>query len=120
MSIDDKLKEILLEDADIFYDGVVLPDYQGEFNKLVLKIKQAFADNGYVDASRMLEVAKLIEQQAGILKYMAEVNLPPVYGTGLMTGQEFYDRFKQKLAADPTVSYNGDLLALVRRVARIE
>jgi hypothetical protein len=37
-----------------------------------------------------------------------------------MTGQEWYDRFKIEFSKDDSVSYNGDLLAVVRRAGGIE
>lgn len=37
-----------------------------------------------------------------------------------MTGQEWYNRFKQEFVEDRTVSYNGDMLAVARRAAGIE
>lgn len=124
--LDKKLKEILYVVSAFSSDhghpaneGKLLPAAQNVEEALV-QIKQAFVDAGYVDASKMLQVADLLTQQAGILKDMAHANLPPIYGTGLMTGQEWYDRFKQEFVADKGVSYNGDLLAVARRAAGIE
>jgi hypothetical protein len=37
-----------------------------------------------------------------------------------LTGQEFYDNFKREFIMDDRVSFNGDMLALVRRAAGIE
>lgn len=99
--LDEKLNWILKSNAavQVNFDTSSFDDYQN----LIPDIKQAFADAGYVDASRMLKLSVLMSEQAKILADMAQSNLPPIYGTGLMTGQEWYERFLDEINKDKSL-----------------
>lgn len=83
MSIDDKLREIV---GAIIYDGhkngVTTPT-----EPWVVNIKQAFADEGYVQ----------FKYEPGAKVFTEEEGLQLLLDKGFMTGQEWYDRFEKEL-----------------------
>lgn len=78
MKLDDKLREVIY--------GWVTADMdvteEEHIDKMVAQIKQAFADEGYIDS-------KNLEHLFSVAR-----------ATGLMTGQEFYDRFRSEVAKE--------------------
>lgn len=89
-------------------DGKQLKSSQEE-NDIVADIKQAFADANYIQAPQTGTYVPIVE----------------VAGSNLMTGQEFYDRFREeitKVASHPdTVTWPKDMVMLAaKRAAGLE
>ena len=68
---------------------------------VIKQIKRAFKDAGY--------------SKSALASIKAKMDI-----MGMMTGQEWYDRFKVEFIKDETAFYNGDMLAVARRAAGIE
>lgn len=90
MSLEEKLS-LIIEDIQEYKSNE--PLRVGDFT-FIEQLKQAFDDAGYVKPT-------------------------DVFGAKLMTGQEWYDRFKQEFIEDGSAMYIGDILAVVRRAAGI-
>ena len=100
--LDEKLHDLLYDEASSYYFEGSSPEwFEKECPELIEKFKQAFKDSGYSKPPL-----------AGI-KAQMEIG-------GMMTGQEWYNRFKTEFEKDGSVSYNGDMLAFARRIAGIE
>lgn len=99
--LDDKLRELLgaIELVVYVQNGVSTWNEKGEkttgtakqttylraygekpINKAIPQIKQAFADEGYISATALLEASKLLYKQADVLNAMVitATSLPPV------------------------------------------
>lgn len=106
--IDTKLKEILCG-----YAGK--PDFENPQQKQLLEsniaqIKKAFADEGYIPYKPYYEIP---EDQRKEAEWWSKTPT-------ILTGQEWYDRFKVEFTKDQTVSYSGDMLAVAKRAAGIK
>lgn len=114
MSIDDKLREIVSPTAYGFVKYDVCPECMFDFKNAIPLIKQAFADEGYVQ----------FKYEPGAKVFTEEEGLQLLLDKGFMTGQEWYDRF-EKLANsyppyEPIKSPRLLALELARKAAGLE
>lgn len=77
--------------------------------RTIEQIKQAFMEAGYGGPAAIND--ELLHELSDRIMSIK---------SNMMTGQEWYDRFKVELVKDESVSYNGDILAVARKAAGIE
>lgn len=96
--LDDKIRSIIMSDYDV-----------AETDDVVARIKQAFADEGYVTPENAKKVQEMVNQMAQLaqdsfnMPTMVNVRLDKKQQTmqKLMTGQEWSDRFDKNLHLQP-------------------
>ena len=97
MSIDDKLREAL-------HNSGWGSEMTTTLDEAVELIKQAFADEGYVSPENAKKVQEMVNQLANIANQTAQLptkiyikpNKAMTKAENLMTGQEWYRRFKNE------------------------
>lgn len=105
MSLDGKLKEIIL--ANVFDAGTY--DVEGidpeTVDDVIPLIKQAFTEAGWITPEQRDKVVKMVNDMANLANdafqlptiQFVKINKAQTKAQNLMTGQEFYDRFKKEL-----------------------
>ena len=113
--IDERLKKLQLSPIDNYGEYWTLSDED------VAQIKQAFADEGYV---QMPQVEMITRFESGKKPELFMVN-----GKEVMTGREWYERFEKELGEPQTFAGYGydsvgydedDVLAAAKRASGVE
>lgn len=112
MSLDDKIIEAVL--GKPLQEGMPTPNF-------VEKIKQAFADEGYLTPEQKEQTQKLVNMLADQAQLMAKLPVT-VSVPGEMTGRDWYDRFEKEANHDAWITgrdYNRAFRA-AKRAAGID
>lgn len=105
-----KLNELYWKQDDLYAQLVELI---GDNEVTIFNIKKAFIDDGWVQWP-------VGGQDPRIMLKKLETGEATFKGKPLMTGQEFYDRFKLQLAAHPMAEGKYTVYDLARKAAGIE
>lgn len=107
-NLDDKLREILTGCVNRAYDDMDSKSWHDPYSEPIAQIKQAFTDEGYKQYTIHTKITTL----NGVVTTQ--------HGQAIMTGQEWYDRFKKELTnIKPPDEYVGDVVAAAKRASGV-